>query len=74
MTIRFNKRSFNTDSVLKSKTADDLVKRYKKLYGDKISEANVRELHKLATEAVKPVKVVTDESGSKETKQSDAKK
>jgi len=74
MTIRFNKRSFNTDSVLKSKTADDLVKRYKKLYGDKISEANVRELHKLASEAVKPAKVVTDESATKETKQSDAKK
>lgn len=59
-TIKFEKRSFNTDSVLKSKTADDLVKRYKKLYGDKISEANVRELHKLATEAVKPAKVVTE--------------
>jgi hypothetical protein len=59
-TINFNKRSFNVKSVLKSKTADDLVKRYKILYGDKISEANVRELHKLATESVKPAKVVAE--------------
>lgn len=68
MTIRFNKRSFNTDSVLKSKTADDLVKRYKKLYGDKISEANVRELHKLAFEAVKPAKVVTESATDEQAK------
>lgn len=74
MTIRFNKRSFNTDSVLKSKTADDLVKRYKKLYGDKISEANVRELHKLATEAVKPAKVVTESVAEKPAEAAKPKK
>jgi len=48
-TIRFNNRSFNVASILKSKDADDLVRRYTMLYKGSISEANIRELYKLAT-------------------------
>ena len=45
--INFNGKKFNPDSILKSKTADDLVRRYKKLHA-KMIEANVRELFKIA--------------------------
>lgn len=58
-TINFNGKKFNPTSILKSKNADDLVKRYKLLH-PKMSEANVRELYKIAKpEAEKTAKTET---------------
>ena len=60
-TIVFKKKKFITLSVLKSKSADELVKRYKVLYPS-FTEAEVRELYKLAKgpEAKKVVEEKTE--------------
>jgi hypothetical protein len=67
-TIVFKKKKFNSKSVLKSKTADDLVKRYAILYPKKMAEADVRELFAIANPvkekaaAVAAVKAETTET------------